>query len=298
MFNGSVKTEKELKEETTRVIVFFDLFDYPLTAYEIWKYLDYSGELLETINILNDLEHNGQKNISQKDGLYFLSGREEIISVRQERHNYSLRKIKIARRFAKLFKLLPFVKAIILSNSIGQNNMRDGSDIDFLIITAPGRLWLVRLFCTGIAKLANSRPTEKNKRDKICLSFYLSAENMNLDEFQLVGGDPYFFYWLRSFILLYNKDKTYEHFLADNNLFIDSALTLEDAKFLSKSKFLNYLEKIAAKLQLVIMSQPLKMANNNSDGVVMSDRVLKLYLCDRRREYAEKYGNRISQILA
>ena len=296
MLNSNIKTGEELKEATTRVIVFFDLFDYPLTAYEVWKYLDKEALLNEVVDILDALSISGT--INKKKGFFFLPGRSEILTTRSLRHNYSLRKIKIARRFTKLFKILPSVKAVILTNSIGQNNMRDSSDIDFLIITAPKRLWLTRLFCTGIAKLANSRPTEKNKRDKICLSFYLSAESMNLDEFKLADGDPYFFYWLRSFILLYNKKKTYEQFLADNKLPLDTLAGPDNAQFLLKSKFLNYLEKLAARLQRAIMSEPLKKAVNNSDGVVINDRVLKLYLHDRRREYAEKYGNRLRQVFA
>ena len=299
MLNSSIKTGEELKEATTRVIVFFDLFDYPLTAYEVWKYLDKEAVLNEVVKILDILSASGI--INQENGFFFLPGRGEILTTRSLRHNYSLRKIKIARRFTRLFKILPAVKAVILTNSIGQNNMRDGSDIDFLIITAPRRLWLTRLFCAGITKLANSRPTEKNKRDKICLSFYLSAENMNLDEFKLADGDPYFFYWLRSFVLLYNINDTYEQFLVANKLFLDAPIEsneLKNIQFSSKSKFLNYLEKLAARLQRVIMSESLKKAVNNSDGVVINDRVLKLYLHDRRHEYAEKYGNRLRQVFA
>jgi hypothetical protein len=294
MLNSNIKNEKEFKEATTCVIVFFDLFDYPLTAYEVWKYLNKRVTLNEVIDVLDDLRASGT--INKENGFFFLPERREILTIRSLRHNYSLRKIKIARRFTGLFKIFPFVRAVILANSYGQNNMRDGSDIDFLIITAPKRLWLTRLFCTGIAKLTNSRPTEKNKRDKICLSFYLSAENMNLDEFKLAESDPAFFYWLRSFILLYNKDNTYEQFLADNKLFLDVSVKSKNNQFLSKSNFLNYLEKLAARLQLAIMSQPLKKAVNNSDGVVINNRALKLYLHDRRREYAEKYGNRLRQV--
>lgn len=297
MLSSGIKNQEELKGATTRVIVFFDLFDYPLTAYEIFKYLDKSAPLNEIITALDYLV--AIKKINQENGLFFLPGRSEILTIRSLRHNYSLRKIKIARHFTKIFKVFPFVKCVILANSIGQNNMRDGSDIDFLIITAPRRLWLARLFCTGIAKLTNSRPTNKNKRDKICLSFYLSEERMNLDEFKLAEGDPYFFYWLRSFVLLYNKKRTYENFLSANNLSTDSQIKLNEAVDVKSSTefgLANYFEKLAAKLQRAIMSEPLKKAINNSDGVVVNDRVLKLYLHDRRREYAEKYGNRLRQV--
>ena len=44
------------------------------------------------------------------------------------------------------------------------------------------------------------------------------------------------------------------------------------------------------------MSPALKLAMNNSTGVVINDEVLKLYLTDNRQEYAEKYGNKIREI--
>ncbi|MFZ4631952.1 MAG: hypothetical protein ACOYL8_01940 [Patescibacteria group bacterium] len=296
MFPSELKTEEQISEAIIGVIVFFDLFDYPLSAYEIWKYLDKKTSLIIIVKSLENLKIIGKKN-----GLFFLAGREEIIDIRQKRHNYSLRKIKIANRFSKLFSLLPYVKTVILSNSIGLYNLRDGSDIDFFIISSANRIWLTRLYCAGVAALLNSRPSFKNKRDKICLSFYISTENLNLDNLKLVGGDPYFYYWLRSFILLYNKDKTYEDFLSANCLerspdsYVPGTLEIDRKK---EFKISRSFENIAKKIQFLIMSPALKRAINNSVGVVINDKVLKLYLTDNRQDYREKYGNKIKQVLA
>lgn len=294
MFSNNFKNENEIAEAAIRIIVFFDLFDYPLTVFEIWKWLDGKVALFDLEKILDS--ELVLKFVSKKDGFLFLPGRIDLLSTRRERHNHSLRKIKIARRFVELFKICPFVQSVLLVNSIGQNNMRDSGDIDFLIITAPRRLWLTRLFCTGIAKLSNSRPTKENKKDKICLSFYLSAEDMNLKEFEIADGDPYFFYWLRSLVLLYNKNGTFENFLADNNLFSHYSGKTSLTPFLKSNKVWDYLEKAALNFQLAIMSPVLKKAINNSDGVVINDKAIKLYLSDKRQEYAKEYGNRLKKI--
>jgi len=291
MLSLEIKTETQIKEAIIRVIVFFDLFDYPLSAYEIWEYLDKVIALNLIIEIIPEIN-----NISQTNGFYFLSGREEIITTRQKRNNYSIRKIKIARRFIRIFSLLPFIKVIALSNSIGQHNLRDGSDIDFFIISAPRRVWLTRLFCAGIAKLLNSRPTAQNKRDKICLSFYLTSNNLNLDSLKLSGEDPYFHYWLRGLVLLYNKDKSYEDFLRANKLlFSELSSSQKNAPVKKRNYIIDRLEIGAKKFQLKIMSPELKTAMNNSGGVVVNDKVLKLYLHDNRQLYAEKYGIKIHQ---
>ena len=294
MLNKEPRTETEIIEAIIRVVVFFDLFDYPLSALEIKNYLSVDVSLLEIIRISELI-----KEIDSKNGFFFLKSRDEIIITRQKRHNYSLRKIKIAKRFAWIFSLLPWVKTIILSNSIGQYNLRDGSDIDFFIITSPNRIWLTRFFCAGIAAILNSRPKDGNKRDKICLSFYITTNNLNLDKLKLAGEDPYFFYWLRSFILLYNKNGVYENFLIANQIGVlnDNQSNL-GLKLENKSLIINLFEKIAKRIQYLIMSPDLKRAINNSIGVVINDNVLKLYLRDNRLEYAKKYGNKIHEIFA
>ena len=294
MLNYELSNKQRLKEAIIRVIVFFDLFDYPLSSREIWQYLDKAESLFNITKALTEL-----KTIETNNGFFFLSGRQNIINIRRQRHNYSVRKIKIARRFARLFSFLPFVKMVALSNSIGQHNLRDASDIDFFIVSAANRIWLTRLFCASLAKILNRRPTAKNKRDKICLSFYLSSSNLNLKTLELTAGDPYFFYWQRSLVLLYNKNKTYEKFLAVNKIFCDPVSSGNKAPLepkLRQLKIFDYLENFSKKLQLIIMSPALKQAANNSVGVVISDGVLKLYLHDKRQEYAEKYGNQLQQI--
>lgn len=291
-----IKKEADLKEAIIRVIAFFDLFDHPLTAYETWTQLDERFELSEIIGFM-DKDIAGLAPIfGRKNGFYFLAGREDIIDIRQKRHNYSARKIKIARLFTCIFSFLPFVKMIALANSLGQHNLRDESDIDLFVVSAPRRIWLVRLYCTGLAKILNCRPNAKNKKDKICLSFYAASDHLCLDDLRLRGEDPYFDHWRRSLVLLYNKDKIFERFLAANKL--SSELPAAEIETFPKSGiFWDKSEGLAKKFQLAIMPAGLRSNMNNSDGVVINDSILKLYQRDRRREYAEKYGNKVNEIL-
>lgn len=294
MPEAAVKTRVDLQEAIIRVIAFFDLFDYPLTALEIISQLGYGrggnnflAEVQECLDIKQD-------DWEQKDGFYYLPGRAEIIATRQSRYNYSARKMKIARRFSRIFSFWPGVQMVALANSIGFYNLRDGSDIDFFIITKPGQLWSSRLYCAGLAKLLNSRPTAATKRDRICLSFYISADHLNLDDLRLPGGDPYFDHWLRGLVLLYNKDDMYQRFLVENDLGDgQTGSNLPSAEI----RPLNLWERIAKAMQLKIMPSRLKAAMNNSDGVVVNDQILKFYQSDRRREILEKYEKKIQTIL-
>ena len=289
--------EIDLKKKIKEVLAFFDLFDYPLTPLEIWHYLDKKFSFKEVLFLLDNMD-----DVCKEQGLIFLSGRNSIINVRKKRYNYTKRKLKKAKYFSFLFSLCPFVQLILLGNSLGSYNLRDGSDIDFVIISKPRRLWLTRLYCAGLAAILNSRPKKGDKRDKICLSFYISSDSLNLDNLQLKPEDPYFFYWLRSLVVLYDKNKTYERFLQDNKLFFNDKIWFDlknkEKKNLLVYKFFNILEGLAKNFQLLIMAAELKMAANNSVGVVINDKVLKLYLRDNRQEYLEKYGNKLQQISA
>jgi len=275
----------ELRRAIIKTIAFFDLFDWPLTAWEIKKHLSAPVPLLEVVKLLDKEisinkevpEEKSLRVINSQDGFYFLSGRSDIITIRQQRYNYFVRKLKIARRFAIIFSFFPFVRKVYLSNVVGSYNLRDGSDIDFLVVTTPQRLWLSRLYCAGLAKILNRRPTPRRKRDTICLSFYMSVDYQDWHDLRLSGADPYFDYWRNNLVLLYNKNRQY-NFL----------------KFLST--VVGLFELVAKKLQLKIMPSYLRTAINNSDGVVINDSVLKFYIHDRRREYADQYAKKIQEI--
>jgi len=292
MFEFNLKNEDNLRRAIISVIAFFDLFEYPLSAFEIWKYLDRRIDFSEIFKILNKELVALSPVIESKWGFYFLKGRKNNIITRQKRYNYTNQKIKIARRFSKVFSFWPFVKLTAVSNLIGDHNLRDESDIDFFIITSTKRIWLSRFFCAGLAKLLNSRPRVNNKKNKICLSFYIAENDLNLNKLRL-ETDPYFDYWIRSLFLLYNKRDTYNKFLSANGLVSPQR---EESKT-SVNRLLDILETIARKIQLRIMPKELKAKINKSEGVYIGDNILKLHLHDKRQEFFNKYISKINEIL-
>jgi len=286
------KNKETLEKMIIRILSFFDLFEYPLTAFEIWNYLDKKEGLS---GLMSTLESHPEI-ISQRNGFYFLSGRETIVATRLARYNYSNRKLKIARCFARLFGFFPGVQAVYLANTIGAHNLRDKSDIDFFIITAPGGIWRSRLYCAGLAKLLGRRPTAANKRDKLCLSFYIAADHLSLADLRLPGGDPYLDYWQRGLVLLYNKKGMHEKFLAANAAGGDG---FRPAAVAPAEK--SFWEKSARRWQMKIMPAELKNAAAGTaatgQGVVLSDQVLKLYWPDKRREFLNKFNHNLHELL-
>ena len=102
-----IKTERSIEEAIVKTIAFFDLFDYPLTIFELWQYCSIQCTLLEIQKILAS---NLLAKIQNKNGFYFMAGREEIIETRLRRYNITDKKYKRAILISRIFKIIPWIK--------------------------------------------------------------------------------------------------------------------------------------------------------------------------------------------
>lgn len=301
----------EIQIGIIKTLIFFDLFLHPLTAYELWRYLNLKTSFAEVESESRTLFEKSF--LAMKDGFYFLPGKENLVNIRHERYHFTNRKLNIAFQAVKLFKLIPTVKFVALSNLIGRHNLRDGSDIDIFIITKKNRVWLTRLFCAGSMKLLGRRPTLKDKRDKICLSFYVDEDNLDLGTLTNGPTDYYFQFWLAGLYPLYDHSfyhqrlmlanswlKTYlpnGDFLLNNNAYRESTNTWRSKVFNNNIiyRFLDLIEYWSQAIQWKIMPNKLKEKANIDSRVIIRDGVLKLYLIDRREEFRKRYEEEVKK---
>lgn len=301
----------DLETAILKTLIFFDLFYHPLTTYELWRYLDLKASFEQVQQAALFLQ--SESLLAEKQGFYFLPGQEKLIRLRQQRYHYTNRKLKIARRVVSLFKLLPTVRFVALSNLIGRHNLRDGSDIDIFIIAKKNRIWITRLFCAGLMKILGKRPTPENKKDKICLSFYIDDAHLDLNSLTTGVDDYYFHFWLASLYPLHDAG-TYYHKLMLANSWLKTYLPNGDFILNNKSyresprswreraivfnfhqHLFNLIEHWSKLIQLKIMPLALKEKINLDSRVIVREGVLKLYLIDRRQEFARRYQERLKQ---
>jgi len=308
------KTEEIKKEDLEnyiiKTLVFFDLFNQPLSLFEIYKYLNIKAELFEILDCLESLKDK----IENKNGFYYLQGREQLVEERFKKFNYFKRKIKKALFFSKLIAVFPMVRGVAVSNIIADHNLRDKSDIDLLVVSSKNKIWLTRFFCAGLAKFLNLRPNRKTKKDKICLSFYVSEDNLNLEEYLYNQNDLYFIYWLVGLQILIDKNDIFYRFEFENkwiNKYLPNFacfVTLGEAEaqppvnldssFRGNEKSGGYfLEKFSKKIQLKIMPNELKFKNCDFGGVVLKDNIIKLFLEDKRPEFIERFESNLKKYL-
>ncbi|MFH0856576.1 MAG: hypothetical protein V1860_01615 [bacterium] len=337
---------KTLKNHIIATLSFFHIFQHPLTHFEIHKFLFQVSEgnffLSHTMGMMEELKK--EKIINEKNGFYTLNFRDadfcnspahcasctdakscdsalnyagcrdaanrvstdEMVKKRMEIARISENKYKKALSIIKILSIIPSIKFIGICNSLSFNNADEKSDIDLFIITEKNKIWRSRLIAAGILKLLRQRPTAKNSTDKICASFFISEDNLNLEKISChPETDIYLLYWAAALIPIYNREKTYEKFITAN-LWIKKYLpnwqlnimakdrTIKERKifpFILSSFLCIIAESSAKKIQLAVMPDYLKKMAGKNTNVIINDSMLKFHNNDRRIEYYEKWKN-------
>lgn len=301
---------EEMEKSIISTIAFFDLFNKPLGVDEIWQYLNIKCEKNEVENALNKCD----KYLSKKNGLYFLKNREVIVDDLNKQIKLSKEKLEIVQRAVKKLRYINGVRMVALCNNIFY---KKESDVDVFIVTSAGRIWLTRFLVTLVVHLMGIRRYGFKIADRICLSFYVSEDNLNLKNIGL-DYDPYFYYWLALLLPVYDNN-TYDNFWQANHWIekflpnlkkkdVMSSIKIEDNIIITGIKKINniwfysflgkYLEKILKKIQKNKMNKNINSVSGENDTrVIISDVMLKFHEQDRREEYRDKFVKKIRQIL-
>lgn len=208
---------KILEQSIIRTLIYFGIVKKALTRDELffclWQPPFVGREEFE--KFLDEFDANTLW--QTKDSLYFLRGHEDLIAKRKVGREHGDRLLKIAERAAKKLRSIPFVRAIFVCNSVGAGTANENSDIDFLIITTPKRIWIVRFFANVALLFSRMRRTDKNIADKVCLSFFIDEKNLNMAPWRVCDDDIHFAYWLYQMIPVYDPNNFYEKMLLANN---------------------------------------------------------------------------------
>ncbi len=186
-----------LAERIHSTLRFFDLQEFPLTAYEVQKYLiadlktlqpklDAQFELIEsdssqtsTIHfdtILTQLQiMTREGRIICKNGFYALPGHESIIAQRQINHLKGVKRERRIRKYAGFARHLPFVRSVVLLGSQAMGRQKKDSDIDLFVITDPDHIGIARTFLTVYFQVLGVRRHGNKIANRFCLNHYLAS---------------------------------------------------------------------------------------------------------------------------
>ena len=301
-----------------KTLAYFDIFDYPLTASELEHFL-WDGPIGGArVDFQLDLDRAIMAgSVGRLNGFFFLPGREKIVETRLNNVLLVEHKTRIARRAIKMISRVPFVRAVFVCNTLAAGWPKKDSDIDLFIVAAHDKIWLVRMFVTLLMSITNLRRGRRKIADRVCLSFYVTENSLNLSGVSLDPPDVYLIYWLLMLLPVYGGAEYYRRVLAENSWTRDfvknnranySLSSILEVK-LNKLEFFSHsaVEKIFSgrtgeALNGFCKKIQLKKIAGNHDyrrralgiGVVVNDEMLKFHENDRRAEYRERWREKIT----
>lgn len=158
------------------ILLYFDLFNYPLSMDELFSYAGTTREeVAGARNTLTQLVEKGW--IRYYDGFYSINTDRSLVQKRREGNNRALQKMKTAKRYSRIISWFPFVRGVYLSGSISKGVLTESDDIDYFIITHPGRLWLTRSLLTLFKKVFLL-----NSHKNFCINYFIGSNELPIRE--------------------------------------------------------------------------------------------------------------------
>ncbi len=317
-----------------QTLAFFDIFEQPLTKEELFRCLFTTDfKFTDYTDFLAQLERQTSLPgvAEQSQGFYFLPGRESIVETRQRRVKIIEEKMKIAVRGVKKLRWVPFARAVFICNTVAMASAGEAGDIDVLIIVKKGRIWLARLSATLILSLFRLRRTKTKIKNRICLSFYITDDNLNLEKIA-IKDDVYLMYWVDSLIPVYDPANLHQSILQANKWvkkYLPNGLQPYEtdgtwnvgrparnalqacmagggtsARFFKNlfekmwgGRYGNMIEAQARGIQQAKMKMNLQSRQNQpGTAVIISDSMLKFHENDRREEYKRLWAEKCRKI--
>lgn len=255
-----------MEKAILKTLIYYDIFNFPLKAWEIHKWLISKKTNLQQVEKTLKKLGKGTSIMNQGD-YWFLSGRKGMVKQRLEKKKVSKKHLQTAKYISMLFKIIPWIKLVGVSGSLSMMGSIKKDDIDLFIVTSDNRIWISRLLLILLTSLTGRRRKRREKilqaHGKICINLILEESNLAQKKKNI-----YLAHEVLQMSLLWQRDEIYSRFLHTND-WAFKYLPNWKSGVLDKGKrgrvkgkvelgngFVDWLEELAKKLQLKIMDSP------------------------------------------
>jgi len=167
---------KPLSASIVKCLSYYDVFSYPLNANEIFSSLDRNSTNVEEVtSALTRLVEDGR--ICHHKDFYGFGKLEGSVERRLKGNRLALEAMPNARKWSRFISGFPYVRGVFLSGSISKNVMEEDGDIDYFVVTTPGRLWLARTLLVLYKKLFLF-----NSHKYFCVNYFVDTNHMEIEE--------------------------------------------------------------------------------------------------------------------
>ncbi len=162
-----------LEESILLALTYANIFTYPLTSKEIFKWLTRKSTFEE---VENSLQKNANKFWDSEENLYFLKGQNKLVKSRKEREKISEQLLEEQTDFISKLKSHKEVKLVAISGALCFKNSKDlDDDLDIFFILKNNSVWRFNLEITLRKKLTK-------EAQKVCHNYLITEGNLELVE--------------------------------------------------------------------------------------------------------------------
>lgn len=285
------------------VIAYFAHFGYPLTAFEVWKWLHAPAQPWTLHDVMAAVTDDAwlRERVGEWNGFYGFGDVAAHWRDRHARYIDAVRKYHVLRPVIEYIGRLPGVEGVAVCNSLAYHHTTADSDIDLLILTTPSRVWSVRLLAVSMMAVLHKRPREA-ARDPICCSFFADRTALDFSPYKIADADPYLEYWSATLIPLVDREEVFDEYHQAN---VWAFAGLPNHRPVRRARAyrprirrrfaLHPLSEAAARsVQEKRFPRRITAMRNLDTRVVVNDHVLKFHENDRRQEIAKALADRLA----
>ncbi len=167
----------DFEQNIFRTLLYYGIFDHPLTIDEL--FLLFPKNSISRTQFKRSVDELvSQNKISQSHGLYqIINDKKSLKEVRKQRERIAMKRIVIANIMGFVIKQFPYVRGVFLSGDLSKGVATPASDIDYVVITAPNRLWICRTLLILFKKIFLF-----NSRKYFCLNYFVTENHLEVTE--------------------------------------------------------------------------------------------------------------------
>jgi hypothetical protein len=160
-----------------KVLLYADVFNHPLTQEEIYTRCSIKIHSSEQFSQeLNWLVEEGY--LFRMDNFYSIHNKPELAEKRLKSNQLADKYMHTARFISRHIGSFPYVRAVFLSGSLSKGCMDADSDIDYFVVTQPGRLWITKTILYIFRKMM---PFSLRKK-YFCLNYFIDSAHLEIEE--------------------------------------------------------------------------------------------------------------------
>ena len=166
----------QVKDNILKTLLYYDIFSHPLKPEEIFIFLPQNSiPKDEIIKLISDLSSENSSKFAECSGYVYIKPNRHYVELRRKKEKCSRKMWRIARLMTHVIKRFPFVEAVFVSGSLSKNSSEEISDIDFMVVTKTGRLWVARTLLMLFKKLFLF-----NSYKYFCLNYFITEDNLEI----------------------------------------------------------------------------------------------------------------------